>query len=406
MADSLKRLFRRLLRLPLFYKILWANVAIVALGAVAGTVITVWHVVTFPADIHFELIALFAGAGFIVSFVVNNWVLKRALAPLDRLQDAVDRVRQGNLQVQVRSGPVSDERFDRLIETFNSMLATLEQDAEKMRHLSRLILQAQEDERQRVARELHDEAAQALTSLLVHLRLAERSQNPEELRQRIHDLRELTAAALEDVRRVALDLRPKILDDLGLVAALEWRVEEFEKAHQVQASLRVEGVTQRLPKMLELVLYRVAQEALTNVARHAQASQVAVTLVQDDGQVLLQVTDDGVGFDPGQVDEASDGLGLLGMRERLAMVGGEFVLESRPGQGTRLMARIPLDSFHMARALFQEGVREPTQGGVARPLDGDARLGPSLTSLGGSAASGNTEKGGKARVQDSRPVGG
>ncbi len=404
MADSLRRLFRRLLRLPLFYKILWANVAIVALGAVAGTVITVWHVVTFPADIHFELIALFAVAGFVISFVVNNWVLKRALAPLDRLQDAVDRVRQGNLRVQVRSGPVSDERFDRLIETFNSMLATLEQDAEKMRHLSRLILQAQEDERQRVARELHDEAAQALTSLLVHLRLAERSQNPEELRQRIHELRELTAAALEDVRRVALDLRPKILDDLGLAAALEWRVEEFEKAHQVRASLHVEGVTQRLPRMLELVLYRVAQEALTNVARHAQASQVAVTLIQSDGQVLLRVADDGVGFDPAQVDEASDGLGLLGMRERLAMVGGEFLLESAPGQGTQLAARIPLDAFHLARVLFQEGSSNG-------PLH-DAEPASSLASPGRTPQSDlvqsdpSQNEPEEIRVQDSRPAGG
>lgn len=348
MAEK-QSLRRRLLRIPLFYKILLANSLIVTLGAVAGTIITIWHVQSYPEDVHYELIAFYAAAGLAISFAVNNLILKLALTPLDRLQSAVDDVRRGHLDVQVRVEGPSDERFDRLIATFNQMVAMLEADARQLQELSHQILQAQEDERQRVARELHDEAAQALTSLLVRLRLLERSENPEEAIQRVQELRQLTAQALDEVRRVALDLRPKILDDLGLAAALSWRVDEFNQAHPpAQVSLHVHGISQRLPRDLELVFYRVAQEALNNVARHADAQNVVMRLEQRDNQLALEVVDDGNGFDVAAKAAAgsrrSGGLGLLGMRERLAMIGGELRLDSAPGQGTRLSARAPLVS--------------------------------------------------------------
>ena len=138
----LHQLTHKLLRIPLLYKILLANLAVVVLGAVAGTIITVWHVLRFPDDIHYELIAVFAGAGLIISAIVNNVVLKLALRPLDDLQSAVDEVRQGNLNVQVTPDALADERFERLFATFNQMVATLEADAQQLHRLSRLILQA------------------------------------------------------------------------------------------------------------------------------------------------------------------------------------------------------------------------------------------------------------------------
>jgi two-component system sensor histidine kinase UhpB len=334
---------RRLLRLPLFYKILIANLAIVGLGAFAGTVITVWHVRAFPGDPHYELIALFALAGLVISFLVNNWVLKRALDPLDRLQDAVDEVRRGAPAVRVALGDVSDDRFDRLADTFNQMLAQLEQDALEMQQLTRRVIQAQEEERHRLAHELHDEAAQALTSLLVRLRLLERARTPDEAQQRVQELRELTAAALEDVRRVALDLRPTILDDLGLGPALEWRVDEFNKEGAARATIAVAGLEHRLPRETELALYRVGQEALTNVGRHACAAHVHVALERSDGYVALEVKDDGAGFDPERVRPGEGhGLGLLGMRERIVTVGGALQIDSAPGRGTAIRAQVPL----------------------------------------------------------------
>lgn len=343
---------RTLLRTPLFYKILLANLAVVTLGAIAGTVLTVWHVTTFPEDLHFQLIGFFAVAGLGISFAVNSWVLKRALEPLDRLQQAVDDVRRGEQNTRIVLSDNSDERFDRLADTFNQMLGQLERDAVEMQQLSRQILQAQEEERFRLARELHDEAAQALTSLLVHLRLLERAQHPAEAQKRVQELRELTAHALEDVRRVALDLRPTILDDLGLGPALEWRVDELNKHGGMRASVHVSGLDERLPSEMALALYRVAQESLSNASRHAQAAQVEVTLVRRPGQIVLQVCDDGVGFDPSAPPEDADrhGLGLLGMRERMRMIGGELAIISSPGRGTQIRAQAPLPSDEMRRS--------------------------------------------------------
>jgi len=177
---------------------------------------------------------------------------------------------EGEGNVRVTLGSVSDEQFDRLTETFNRMLVEHERHTQQMQQLPRQILQAQEEERQRLARELHDEAAQALTSLLVHLRLLERAHQPEKAQQNVQKLRELTARALEDVRRVALDLRPTVLDDLGLAAALEWRVDEFTQASGIPIKIQIERLERRLSRDVGLVFYRVSQEALTNIARHAQ----------------------------------------------------------------------------------------------------------------------------------------
>jgi two-component system sensor histidine kinase UhpB len=346
----LPSLRRRLLRRPLFDKILFANLAVVGLGASAGTIITIWHVRAFPNDLHLELIILFAIAGVILSYLVNRWVLRRALAPLDNLQTAVDRVRSGEVNVHVQMGEVSDERFDRLAETFNAMLLRQEENAAEMQGLTRRLIGAQEEERLRLARELHDEAAQSLTSLLVRLRLLEHAHTPEEAQARVHDLRALTASALEDVRRVSLDLRPTILDDLGLGPALEWRVDEFNKEGATQGQVTVRGVEARMPRETELALYRVGQEALSNVHRHAGATRVEVNLVRANGTVTLEVRDNGIGFDPTAVRGPATttpvtrgcAMGLLGMRERMAIVGGELLVESAPGQGALIRAVVPV----------------------------------------------------------------
>ncbi len=340
--DVISSIRRRLLRTPLFYKILWANIAIVGVGAVGGTIITIWHVTSFPDVVHYELIALFAGVGVAISFFVNQWVLRKALDPLDRLQAAVDAIRSGKIDVRVALGEVSDERFDRLAGAFNQMLEQLAHDAHALQQISHQILQAQEEERYRLARELHDEAAQSLTTLLVYIRLLERAKNPDEAQRHVQELRELTVRALEDVRRVAVDLRPTILDDLGLVAALEWRVDELNKQNGVHAAIASEGMDRRLPRAAELVLYRVGQEALSNVHRHAGASEVKVTLRRDGDLCVLQVADNGAGFDPALVEQYDGhGLGLVGMRERIAMIGGELEVKSQPGAGAQITAQIP-----------------------------------------------------------------
>lgn len=329
------------LRVPLLYKILVANSLIVAIGAVAGTLLTVWHVSTYPDDPHIELIALFAGAGLGLSFVVNFAVLRLALTPLTRLQSGVDGVRNGNLTTRVRTGRLDDEQFVRLIETFNQMLATIAENTQELRKLSQRIIEAQEEERQRVARELHDQSGQSLTTMLVRLRLLERSEDAAQARLHVQELRKLTAQALEEIRRIALELRPKILEDLGLCEALAWRADELNASAAVRASLQTNGMDHRLSRELELALYRVAQEALTNIARHSQAKTAQVSLRQVAGQVTLSIVDDGAGFDAEAVLAHPSGLGLAGMRERLALVGGSLQVQSTPGQGTVVIASAP-----------------------------------------------------------------
>lgn len=335
------QVWRPLLRLPLLLKILLANSALVAFGAVAGTLVTVWHVQTYPADPHFELIALFGAAGLALSCLVNYGVLRLALNPLDRLQAAVDRVRQGDLAARVEAGRLDDDQFTRLAETFNQMVAAVAGSTQELRRLSQRILEAQEDERQRVARELHDQSAQSLTLMLVRLRLLERSADAEQARAQVQVLRALTAQALDEIRRIALELRPKILEDLGLGEALAWRVDELNASGVVHASLQIVGLDRRLPKDRELVLYRVAQEALTNIARHAEAHQAHLVLEQVAGLVSLSIEDDGVGFDAEAALAHPRGLGLSGMRERLALVGGTVRITSAPGRGTQLRAALP-----------------------------------------------------------------
>lgn len=201
----------------------------------------------------------------------------------------------------------------------------------------RRVIEGQELERRRLARELHDETGQALTSVLLGLKAVETADDvPAALAQ----LRELVVATLQDVRRLAVELRPKALDDFGLVAALERLVETFVEATGIKVDFESQLGEGRLPSEVETTLYRIVQEALTNIAKHAAARSVSVLLVRRTGTATALVEDDGQGF--GAEDEARGGIGLSGMRERLALVEGRLTIESRPGSGTTLVAEVPL----------------------------------------------------------------
>jgi signal transduction histidine kinase len=213
----------------------------------------------------------------------------------------------------------------------------------RIQEMSSQVLTAHEAERKRIARELHDDTAQALTSILVRLRLLERSSEDEDVLRNAEELRDLTSSALDSVRRMAMDLRPASLDDLGLVPALEAYADKHSHHWPIRIDLQVKGLRRRLPREVELVLYRVAQEALTNVAKHAAAKTARVHLARRRNEVTLVVEDDGAGFEMDKVRRMQGaGLGLFGMRERLALVGGDVEVESRVGGGTKVTARVPL----------------------------------------------------------------
>lgn len=213
----------------------------------------------------------------------------------------------------------------------------------QLQRMSSQVLSAHEGERKRIARELHDDTAQALTSILVRLRLLERSARDQDVLKNVRELRELTVDALESVRRMAMDLRPAALDDLGLVPALQTYAEKYSRNWPVSVNVSVNYLGRRLPADVELVLYRVVQEALANISKHASASSATVSLSRRRNEVTLSIEDDGVGFDATDGPRADgSGLGLFGMRERLALVGGELQVKSEKGQGTMITARVPL----------------------------------------------------------------
>jgi len=205
--------------------------------------------------------------------------------------------------------------------------------------LRRQLSEVEEEERRRLARELHDEIGQDLTSLLLSLRTIEDAKGPDELREATSSLRELVVTALQDVRRLAVELRPKALDDFGLVPALERLAATFAEQTGMVFELEDRLGDRRLPSDVETAFYRIVQETLTNVVKHAQAQHVSILLVWREDNAKAVIEDDGLGFDPGA---STEGLGLLGIRERLDLLSGRLVIESTPGAGTTLVVEIPL----------------------------------------------------------------
>jgi signal transduction histidine kinase len=203
----------------------------------------------------------------------------------------------------------------------------------------RRVVSGQELERKRLARELHDETGQALTSILLGLKAVDEAPTSEEMHAAAEALRELVVATLQDVRRLAVELRPKALDDFGLVAALERLVNLFTETTGIAVELEA-SIGDRLPPEVETTLYRIVQEALTNIVKHARARNVSLLLVRRGDNATVVIEDDGEGFDPDAARE--DGLGLLGMRERVALLDGRLTVESSADAGTTLAVEVPV----------------------------------------------------------------
>jgi two-component system, NarL family, sensor histidine kinase DevS len=201
------------------------------------------------------------------------------------------------------------------------------------------VVTAQEAERRRLARELHDETGQALTSILLGLRTVEEAKTMDAAQAAIEQVRELVRSTLQDVRRLAVDLRPTALDDFGLVPALERLLDNFREQTGIAVDFH-STLPERLPPEIETALYRIVQESTTNVVKHARATHVSVVLTRKENAVGVVIEDDGVGFEAGATREG--GLGLVGMRERVGLLGGRFEIESRPGYGTTFVAEVPL----------------------------------------------------------------
>lgn len=304
---------------------------------------------TFQLFIEAMLVAL---VGIIVASVFTT----RLTRPLRELAKITHAIVAGDLTR--RATIKSDDEIGRLGKAFNDMtehlyrsneiqqqlLYELEKKEEIRAQLLEKVIVAQEEERKRISRELHDEAGQILTTLMVEMKAME--ENCPHNTERLRNLRELAAKTLDEIHRLAVELRPSVLDDMGLIPAVEKYVNDYRETFRVDVDLHVKfSDNTRLAWEIETALYRVIQEALTNIAKYAKANNISVLIQRNNAELSVIVEDDGIGFDTQQVLSEASGktaLGIFGMQERVILLGGSFVVESSPGKGTTLYIRIPI----------------------------------------------------------------
>ena len=307
------------------------SVLVVILLLLAFTPVTI-H--TPPKPVEYVILLV----GFVVIATANLLLLRRAVTPLDQLSKVMRSIDPMEPGTRVRVDDMPDTELVALGESFNAMLDRLELER---RQSALRALSAQEGERLRIARELHDEIGQTLTAIALE---AERNADAADADDRDAWARaaRLAQQSVEDVRRIARRLRPEALDDLGLVNAFIALCNRIAEAGGITVDRSLPDSLPPLPPEVDLVLYRVAQEALTNVIRHADARSAAVTLEANEGRLRLSVRDDGRGMDVAA--HAAGSNGLIGMRERAMLVGGTLTVESAPGRGTAVTLELPVDA--------------------------------------------------------------
>ena len=311
-------------------QIVAANVVLFALTLLAASIAAGLDLGSSSKRWDFLILAL----AIVLTLCTNLWMLQRRFRPLETLIDQIESIDPAEptpLELR-RSEPV--EEIDRLASSFHNLLERIE---EERRRSGQLAMRAQEEERRRLARDLHDEVNQALTAILLRLE-ALAQETPPERAPEVVELKRLVNQAMDELLNLARQLRPSALDDHGLVAALETQLKRFSARTGIEARLDTAGEPDEVAEVIQTAIYRVAQEALTNVTRHAGATVVELMVAQNNGEVELRVSDDGRGFDPAL---RGGGLGLIGMAERARLVGGELTIDSDPGSGTELVMRVP-----------------------------------------------------------------
>src|SRR3954465_3392191 len=280
--------------------------------------------------------ALVLVAGILGAVLVNSVVLRRRFAPLDKLIDVMERIDLTQPGQRADLPEADSEDVIRLVQAFNRMLGRLEDERTRT---AAAVLQGQESERARVARDLHDECNQALTAVLLRLQ-AHVPDAPPELQEELRETKAVAITAMDELLRLARELRPAALDDHGLEAAVRTQLERFADQTGVPATLRCYDPLLDLADYEQTVVYRVVQESLSNITRHAHASSVVVEIGRDHGRPIVRVVDDGVGF---ATLEDTDGIGLVGMRERARLARGRLQVISAPGRGTAVELRLDRD---------------------------------------------------------------
>jgi two-component system sensor histidine kinase UhpB len=314
-------------RLPLFWRVFAVNASL--LGAIALLLIA--SPVTIHAPIRL-VEALIIVAGLVVTLLANALLLRRAITPLERLaerMETVDLLRPGQ-----RLSVIRDDEVGHVVRAFNRMLDRLENERQES---GRRVLAAQESERVGIARDLHDEVGQVLTGVL--LQLDSIAGGAPEHREEIDDAKQAVRRALDEVRRISRELRPEMLEELGLASALTELTTTFGRISGVRVERSFDQILPPLAPETELAIYRIAQESLTNVARHSGAQRVAISLAGGPDSVVLRVVDDGRGFEGDPPPEEHGG--LRSMRERALLVGGALAIKHAAKGGLEVRLEVP-----------------------------------------------------------------
>lgn len=335
------------------------NVAIPILGEQAGIIRVGMSEKRTDQEVwtYVRRILIFTGIFSLMGLLVSLYLTHLLIKPLKELVGVTRAVAGGDLQVRAKIR--SEDDLGKLGKAFNSMIEDLDKwskerqnlwnelkKREEMRgQLLEKVIKAQEEERKRIARELHDETSQSMASLMVGLKMLEQEGDGIERKHRIKELRAMASMAMDKVRDLALELRPSSLDDLGLLTAVEQYTVDFGRRFNIKVDFQTVGFNgNRLSPEKETALYRIVQEALVNVAKHAQATTAGVILEYRDSQVKAIIEDNGCGFEIEKINESNDEgrLGILGMMERAALMGGKLSIESSPGEGTTVFVEVPL----------------------------------------------------------------
>jgi signal transduction histidine kinase len=324
---------RSVLRVPLWGKVAGANLIIVLVTLAALD----WMLPNARYQLGVAMAWLLAAG-----LLLNLALVGLALRPLRELEATASRVLRGDLEARVLPSALADRDMLRVGGAINLLLDGLTADRARSRQLAVQVISAQDQERARIAGELHESSAQTLTALVLQLSAAMRDEPNPALAARLEEIRAMAVEALEELRRLSETVHSRVLDDLGLVAALEWLARRARAASVVGVDVDASGDAAVVPHPTASVLYRVAQEALSNAIRHAHPTAVHIAVDATDTAATLRVHDDGAGFDIEEAERRRPGMGLFSMRERVALVNGTLEISSALGAGTLVHASIPL----------------------------------------------------------------
>jgi len=304
-----------------------------------------WAEVVAPVKSYLRLVALVLFTALTLAAFLISLGVRRISEPISDLVYQTRRVARGDYSAQVHLGNIREIRELGL--AFNAMVEQIARYRAGVRRYVAAITHSQEEERKRIARDLHDDTVQSLIAIGQRIELCRASlDDPAEARAQLTDLRRMVTGVIQSIRHFSRELRPLALEDLGLVPALQVLVNDLARTDSLEADLEIDGQPQGLTPDLEVAIYRIVQEALQNVRKHAHASEVSVRAVFTDKGVALAVRDDGVGFvvSPNLTDLASQGsFGLMGIEERAQLFGGELEIHSQPGHGTEIKVTLPLE---------------------------------------------------------------